>query len=1108
MISDILAILAEPPQAIIEILQRMFRAKYEPAVEAWPKIKWEKLPDIRGPHFRSTDWVCLNGSDGALRLTTYVTVAKRAKQHFELQSACACQTNCCHAAAALLALLVNLKPSLREYLLQTAPMAGEFSQGASKLLRILWDQHGRRGPRAAVPLRPTNRAIVYGFEGEGRVIRHLVKTSHKLLLKGGVAKRGADISWMRGNQPDPAEDDVDARIKRIAAYQLNELPESAKLPLAFIEPNDLFGEIMKAGRLYVRTADGYARIQQGEVREVRVVWKETAPDVWQMKAEGLPGTNSMLIAAAQVWYLDPDAHTIGPVNGDVRRVLDLLDVAPQVQYADFEKLQAALEQRGMVDMVPPLPVVGIQHLGVVKPVPEVYFASADGNYMQSASAYADIYFHYGTARLRHDDSRESLWEESADGKKSVRQRDNAFERDCLSMFEREFGYPVMTPMGFEIGAGPDVQRQALEFQIMAVPRLRDEMWCITYSREFRYRIEDTGDWTVDIRESGAGWYDVEMSTVTESGARLDLVALLRAALERQVNAGEVTYLYLAGSNCWIGLPQERVVQISRILLDLTNSESEDSAPRISRFDLGAITDLDNADNIRVVGGEDIKALARRLVAPPDPLPEAAIGALGKPLRPYQADGVQWLRTRKAVGVGAILSDEMGIGKTLQVLCALWVDICEGQTAPSIVVLPKTLVGKWQDEQREFLPDMNIVQITGVANIGRLASLKASDVVLTTYGALVEHSEKFTSRAWNIVPCDEAHLYLSNPKTATHRAVKRLKANQILPITGTPMQNKPDELWALMDLAVPGLLRSHRWFRQQFVTIEKGRNALPPEEVIYRRKLLGRMTSPFRLARKNKDVGNQLPKINVVHRYLDMEPAQKDVYETVRASMNREVRGLLAQSGLAKNQISILAAINRLRQVCCSPSLLKGSKAAVRAPSVKMEEILRIASELDAEDRQIVIVSEWAEMLGLVAKELDGIGIRHVTLTGKSGSITQRNSVISSFRTLQVRVLLMTLTVGGVGLDLPEASVMVFCEEWWNPAKMAQAAARMTRDDSKTHVTAIHLLVRGSLEEGVKAIAERKGEMVESILGDDSAATTGALTEADIEQLLQPLVQPT
>jgi SNF2 family DNA or RNA helicase len=595
-----------------------------------------------------------------------------------------------------------------------------------------------------------------------------------------------------------------------------------------------------------------------------------------------------------------------------------------------------------------------------------------------------------------------------------------------------------------------------------------------------------------------------MSTVTESGARVDLVALVRAALEHQVNAGEVTYLYLAGSNCWIGLPQERVVKISRILLDLTNLESEDTPPRISRFDLGTVADLDSADNIRVVGGEDIKELARRLAAPLDPLPEAAISALQKPLRPYQAEGVQWLRTRKAVGVGAIVGDEMGVGKTLQVLCSLWMDICDGQSEPSIVILPKTLVGKWQDEQRQFIPDMNLVQITSVAHIDKLTSLRPSDVVVTTYGALVEHSEKFASRAWNIVPCDEAHLYLSNPKTATHRAVKQLKANQVLPITGTPLQNKPSDLWALMDLCVPGLLRSHRWFRQQFVSIEKGRGALPPEEVIFRRRLLGRMTSPFRLARKNKDVGNQLPKINVVERYLDMEPAQRDVYETVRASMNQEVRVLLAKSGLAKNQISVLAAINRLRQVCCSPALLKGVKAAARAPSVKMDEIRRIASELNEEDRQLVIVSEWAEMLGLVAKSLDGIGISHVTLTGKSGSIAKRNDVISSFRSKQVRVLLMTLTVGGVGLDLPEASVMVFCENWWNPAKMAQAAARMTRDDSKTHVTAIHLLVRGSLEEGVKAIAERKGEMIESILGGDSVATSGSLTEEDIEQLLRPL----
>ena len=276
-------------------------------------------------------------------------------------------------------------------------------------------------------------------------------------------------------------------------------------------------------------------------------------------------------------------------------------------------------------------------------------------------------------------------------------------------------------------------------------------------------------------------------------------------------------------------------------------------------------------------------------------------------------------------------------------------------------------------------------------------------------------------------------------------------------------------------------------------------ALVAAAVVVGLGVLGQMTAPFRLSRTNKEVGNALPPVNTVYRYIDMGQEQAEVYETMRATLDHEVRTLIADSGLAKNQISILAAIGRLRQICCHPALVKSDHVQANVPSAKLDYLLEMVEELRADGRAVVIVSQWVEMLKIIGKALDGIGIEHRMFYGVGMSLTKRRQALATFREGRVPCLLMSLGVGGVGLDIPEADDIVLFDPWWNPAVEQQATDRAHRIGQTKVVTAYRLVAAGTIEEKILLLKAKKRELVASVLSEDSGGAK-KLTKADLEEL--------
>ena len=259
-----------------------------------------------------------------------------------------------------------------------------------------------------------------------------------------------------------------------------------------------------------------------------------------------------------------------------------------------------------------------------------------------------------------------------------------------------------------------------------------------------------------------------------------------------------------------------------------------------------------------------------------------------------------------------------------------------------------------------------------------------------------------------------------------------------------------------------------------------------------------MTAPYCLKRSNEEIGNQLPPCNHVKLYIDLGEAQRDVYETVRATLDSKVRSLIAEKGLARNHITVLAAITKLRQICCHPELVKSGEVPPNTPSAKIEQLVVMVEELHAEGKLVVITSQWVEVLKIIATRLDQADLSYRMLFGGQ-TTSKRDEAIATFRSGRVKFLLMTLAIGGEGLDLPEGDVIVMFDPWWNAKRMEQAVARLRRDGRKKQITAIHMIAKGTLEEGVVAIGERKNEMIEEIYSGANGKL-GAAHIADISML--------
>ena len=472
------------------------------------------------------------------------------------------------------------------------------------------------------------------------------------------------------------------------------------------------------------------------------------------------------------------------------------------------------------------------------------------------------------------------------------------------------------------------------------------------------------------------------------------------------------------------------------------------------------------------------------------------------LRPYQRRGLAWLETLYALNLGGCLADDMGLGKTVQLLAlqahvqALFMaDTATEAPAPTLVVAPLSLLTNWEREVRKFLPGTSVIRIHGATTP---ASAAPDGVALTTYGTLRSRASDFATQRWGVVVADEAQ-HIKNARSATSQALRQLRARCRIALTGTPIENRLEELWSILDWTTPGLLGPAAQFRQRWCDpIEAG-----GESATQAARALGERIAPFLVRRLKSDptIVPDLPPKTEIDVTVQLTEEQAGLY---RATTTRELDDLrtLDNSQAMTRRGRVLRLLTELKQICDHPALYLGERGPLAQRSGKLaalEELL--AAITDAGERALVF-TQYVGMAELLAMRLGDLGLRTQTLTG-SLSPTARAEVVDTFQGGKLDALVLSLKAGGTGLNLTAASHVVHFDRWWNPAVEDQASDRAWRIGQTQRVTVHRLVCAGTLEESIAQLLETKRDLASSVIGapaqDESFVTE--LTNDQLNDLL-------
>jgi superfamily II DNA or RNA helicase len=498
------------------------------------------------------------------------------------------------------------------------------------------------------------------------------------------------------------------------------------------------------------------------------------------------------------------------------------------------------------------------------------------------------------------------------------------------------------------------------------------------------------------------------------------------------------------------------------------------------------------------GDAALSRLALRLRQAGSPPPVPAPPGLGLTLRPYQLQGLAWLQHLREHDLAGILADDMGLGKTAQVLAHLLVELQAGRLdRPALLVLPTSLVANWQSEAARHAPALRVLTLQGPRRKADFARLAGHHLVITSYALVWRDLDALRRQPWHLLVLDEAQL----AKTAGSRAAsaaRRLQARHRLCVTGTPLENHLGELWAHFHLLMPGFLGDARSFARLW------RRPIETNGETLRAQLLAHRVRPFILRRRKDEVLTELPPKTEVLRRVALQGQQRALYESVRLAADEQVRKVLLKDKTAGAPLAVLAALLKLRQVCCDPRLLLGSATPPTMESAKLEWLCDMLPGLVQQGRRVLVFSQFTALLALVRQALEPLSLPCLLLTGRTPPAA-RDAVVQQFQaqTPACPLMLVSLKAGGVGLNLTAADTVIHLDPWWNPAVEQQASDRAHRIGQDQPVFVYRLVAEGSIEERMLALQARKSALAEGVLGRDAGHAT-KFSVQELSDLLAPL----
>jgi superfamily II DNA or RNA helicase len=480
------------------------------------------------------------------------------------------------------------------------------------------------------------------------------------------------------------------------------------------------------------------------------------------------------------------------------------------------------------------------------------------------------------------------------------------------------------------------------------------------------------------------------------------------------------------------------------------------------------------------------------VAPADP-PASFCGTL----REYQREGLGWLHFLRSFGFGGCLADDMGLGKTIQVLALLESRRIERETGtdesakhPSIVVVPRSLVFNWIREAERFAPALRVVDYTGTTR--NLDATRDGDthVILTTYGTLRRDAAALADVEFDYAILDEAQA-IKTAASASAKAARLLRARHRLAMTGTPIENRLEELWSLFEFLNPGMLGASTTFSSLVKLARSDAGAAAAD-----RGVLAHALRPLILRRTKAQVASELPARVEQTLYVDLEGAQRKFYDDLLEAYRRSVLERVDEVGIGKARMHILEALLRLRQAACHPALADPRKTS--APSAKLDALIPTLEEVAAEGHKALVFSQFTSLLDLVRARLDAAGTVYEYLDGKT---RDRQARVDRFQNDPACPLfLISLKAGGHGLNLTAAEYVYILDPWWNPAVEAQAVDRAHRIGQTKQVMATRIVARDTIEEKILELQASKRALAEAILGQDQGVLA-QIGRAELELLL-------
>lgn len=503
-----------------------------------------------------------------------------------------------------------------------------------------------------------------------------------------------------------------------------------------------------------------------------------------------------------------------------------------------------------------------------------------------------------------------------------------------------------------------------------------------------------------------------------------------------------------------------------------------SIPSYKAFLLDAMLDDKQKDDAFKAYLEHFCSVDPRSFEPP--------AALAARLRPYQVVGYQWLNALCSMNFGGILADEMGLGKSLQLIALVLAHKGEGQT---LIVCPASLVYNWVAEFTKFAPQLDVAPVVGTAaERAAIRSEAGHDVLVTSYDLLRRDIEDFAALSFWCEVLDEAQ-YIKNHETLVARATKVIQAQHRFALTGTPIENRLSELWSIFDYLMPGLLGGYDHFKDRYEQpILEGDTQ--------QAKLLSKSVAPFVLRRLKSEVLSDLPDKLEHIVYAKLGGEQLRLYKAYEQQLRESLRRQ-DDAHFGQDKIQVLAALMRLRQLCCDPRLVYEN---YDAESAKLDALMDVVSSALDSSAKMLIFSQFTSYLKLIAERLDEQGISYYTITGATPK-HRRLQLVNAFNKDKTPVFLISLKAGGFGLNLTGASVVIHADPWWNSAAQDQATDRAHRIGQTRDVSVYKVIAQDTIEDRILALQEAKSELAQQVVGGTGTVNLALLKKEDLIELL-------